>query len=218
MKLTEAKFKVLERDKQISEAIAMLRSIMRKPYIHEYEEERNRIDDERKNIHLSIKDLQNLINNEYLLYHLDIDLTKAKDLLSVFIYRRDNLLITGRIRVGKYTVRNRWIKEILMCLIRLNEGAEYETVYQKNEIINGEAVITKSKKIVTNKFNGKISRIEREDFVFKLIVKYNLQRYKFLHKPPGEEKDLIQDEYGNSQDSIRRMIRDFDYKIRKGTN
>lgn len=218
MKLTDAKFKVLERDKQISEAIAMLRSIMRRPYIHEYKEERNRIDDERKNIHLSIKDLQNLIKNEYLLYHLDIDLKKVKDLLSVFIYRRDNLLNTGRIRVGKYTVRNRWIEEVLMCLIRLNEGAEYETVYQKNEIINGEAVITKSKKIVTNKFSGKISIIEREDFVFRLIILYNLQRYRFLGKTPAKEKYLIQEKYGKTEDSIRRMIRDFDYKIRKNIN
>lgn len=216
LKITDAKFNVLRRDKQISEAIAMLRSIMRRPYIHEYEEERNRIDDERKNIHLSIKDLQNLIKNEYLLDHLNIDLIKkAKDLLSVFIYRRDNLLKTGRIRVGKYTVRNRWIKEILMCLISLNEGAQYETVYQKNEIINGEAVISKSKKVLTKKFKGKISRIEREDFVYKLIVKYNLQRYRSLGKPSAVEKRKIKESYGDNEQSIRRQIRDFDYKIRK---
>lgn len=214
MKLTDAKFKVLERDKQIAQAIAILRSIILRPLMHSIIEERTRIDDERKNIHLSIKDLQNLINNDYLLYHLDIDLTKAKDLLSVFIYRRDNLLNTKGIRVGKYTVRNRWIKEILMCLIRLNEGAEYETVYQKNEIINGEAVISKSKKIVTNKFNGKISRIEREDFVFKLIVKYNLQRYRFLGKSENQQKILIKEKYQNSEQTIRRTIRAFDRDIR----
>ncbi|MFC1527540.1 hypothetical protein ACFL5D_02190 [Candidatus Neomarinimicrobiota bacterium] len=215
MKLTDAKFNELRRDKQISESIAMLRSIVRKPLIHSEIEERNRIDREKNNVSSSIKDLRQIVKNEYLLDHLELEKSSVEQLLSGLEYYKKDILNTDRIRVGKYTERNRWIKQFLMRLMILNEGAIYETVYSEKVSDSNNVVQLKTKKVLTKKFKGIISRIEREDFVFRLIVKYNLQRYRFLGKSEKQEKVLIKEKYQDKEESIRRIIRAFDNDIRK---